>query len=451
MQVSQYSFLAGRLYYNPSYPGFHGEPFNVTVDYIKQHEVVVSSKTPGWSAFQKAGGLAVNPHLHSTYTCEWAACPISVDFKLLDGTLIVRDAHDGWTSDTFGIEGVPKLPVFVFPDYGDVLANALSDANQGEIDMLTSIAELGESIEMCVQFFRVLKNPLKTFVHLRRAFESKPLPYMTPKLERLRTSNIRAFMAAYKKKLLKIEESYKRRKIKNPVNIPGIINELVNAVATIHLTWRYGIMPNVYLAQSAIALAKKNLKPRFRESSRKQSRISYSDVTQLEVYSNVPGGFKIPSGQVMFNQEFVISAGVTSDYVYASMEERFLKHEIDFNILVTAWELFPLSFVIDWGINLGNWFASIIAPSGLVKRVSYVSCKAVFDLQTQVNSGSQTYLFGPNNLHTVSWKDSSKDEHLEAFQRLNVTGQIPTPQMAIKLNFLRVADAAALMKLILLK
>lgn len=73
----------------------------------------------------------------------------------------------------------------------------------------------------------------------------------------------------------------------------------------------------------------------------------------------------------------------------------------------TAWELAPLSFIVDWFVNVGDWIAAHTPNAGVNQRASWVTTKGVL---TQTVSGGQAYwsLLSSQEAVSLSMCSSSK-------------------------------------------
>lgn len=137
-----------------------------------------------------------------------------------------------------------------------------------------------------------------------------------------------------------------RREVKRLNNLkdPGI----AEAIATLWLQYRYAIMPNVYLIEDSLDYLAKG--ERVYQSERERHTRS---TEPLELY-----GWVIPPIE-MVDRVFVKNRfGV--GYLNPSLQN---------NLAVTAWEMVPLSFVIDWVLNIGDLLGSLVPATGSVQEV----------------------------------------------------------------------------------
>jgi hypothetical protein len=113
------------------------------------------------------------------------------------------------------------------------------------------------------------------------------------------------------------------------------------------------------------------------------------------------------------------------------------KNAFQINPLVTAWEIVPLSFLIDWLIDIGS---QIQAASFLLNNPDYVASYGYrIDYEREISS-----LFTPNPGFTSNtYEEGHGKGYLEVRQPTTVSLLPPTP---LKLDALRGLDIVALMR-----
>lgn len=454
-----YQSTTGRVAWDPRYPMFEGKPIVAERFTRTDEKWSYRPKKPGFRKAMQSGKIVVNELKVGTVTAPEPdkQAVATLGFRVdSTGVIAAVDQYDLWVAGTgFSLDGINNLS---FPppieNYDALVAEALAASNAGEIDFLTTLAEAGESVAMLVQAYRTLKNPMKHFASLRRAFSSRPLPALTPRLKHLRENNIKKFMIEYKK----VMEKQARRQARNPrkqysYNPLETLNEVTNAVATLHLTWRYGIMPNVYLFESAVKLAKKEMTPVFR------TRVRKVQVKELDSSNPITCASQSQASPVTWHTigqytqvgRDLLKVTVISNFVYKNPNERLLRHEFDFNVLKTLWEVTPLSFTIDWIVNIGDWLGSFFPPSGLHERSVMLSRKYDVVCTSAIAQASWVYPLGTQNTHIINISPCEWSTTIDAASRSDISAYLPSIELRPEINFVRAADAAALFKLIVLK
>jgi len=455
-----YTQVTGRVAFSSKYPQFAGKPQVVTRFTRTDEKWTIQPSRPGYKKAIAAGKIVINnQNVGSVVNPEpQMQASATLGFKVnSDGVIAATDGFDLWDTTAFRISGLDSLQKWRGPlperKYDALLAEALAASNAGEIDFLTTLAEAGESIEMLITAYKTVKNPMKHFASLRRQFSSMPLPAMTPRLVRLRENNIKKFLIEYERRLIKQKQRWDAKKLKYPYDPRKTLNEVLNAAAALNLTWRYGVMPNVYLFESAVKLAKTDLRPIFRTrvNKREVREISVSDPILVGSLSQSPSAVMHNCGSCVQAGTDLLKVCVISNFAYSNPNERLMRHEFDFNILKTAWELFPLSFVVDWFVNIGDWLGSFFPPSGLHERGVMLSRK--YDVSTTALIADQVwdYPFGSQNTHVVTIGRAEWFQHYSCATREDISSSFPSIQLRPQMNFARAADAASLFKLLVLK
>lgn len=188
-----------------------------------------------------------------------------------------------------------------------LVTQARAEARSGVLDLTTTLAELPETLKMIFEALRLL---LTKYLEVKR------------KVDILR---------------------------ENKVNQA----DLVSQVSALWMQYRYGIMPNVYMIQDGLKYIDASL-------------VEYITVRageQLEVPLPEWRGWSTSSGVPAIERVFLKNR---IDIDSLTKQTAFLKTDI----LSTAWELIPLSFVIDWALNIGDFLSSLSAPTGSVQEAA---------------------------------------------------------------------------------
>lgn len=191
-----------------------------------------------------------------------------------------------------------------------LVTEARSEAAAGILDLSTTIAELPETLKMIFEAARLI---LAKYLECRRKID-----------------------------ILK----------ENKINQA----DLVTQISALWMQYRYGIMPNVYTIQDGLTYLESELVQY--QTVRKGNGSFVLDVPPLGDWSCQPVDIV---HRIFLKNRFAINDLTKST--------AFLKTDL----LVTGWELIPLSFVVDWVLNVGDFLSSLMAPTGSIQEASMAS------------------------------------------------------------------------------
>lgn len=147
--------------------------------------------------------------------------------------------------------------------------------------------------------------------------------------------------------------------VRRKVKALSVINDrdAVTQTSSLWMQYRYSIMPNVYTIEDLLAYLDK----------------------ETTLFQTVRQGLTLPVEGIEFDD------GWTST-PFDLIHRCFIKNQIDAkiakseyltkNLAQTAWELVPLSFVLDWVLNVGNLIGSIGGAIGSIQEGSLYSWQA---------------------------------------------------------------------------
>ena len=249
---------------------------------------------------------------------------------------VAYDVQDISTNDSI-------QPNFSIPETGwllhqleydtDLITKTTGEANRKSVDVLTALAEAPETIRDALSGATKI---LKMYKEAKRG-EFR----LVNKTKRLRLEYDEALRNLSRQ--LRNEELSKRRyelrkkQLKHDFNLS--VKELTDAIAKVWLTFRYGIMPNVYLIEG------------ISKSIDERKNVFFEFTSTSPIKLQPLDGF---SGSVQAINKAFIKRRFVKGQIYNSLSA---------NPFLTAWELIPLSFVIDWVINIGNLLSTLVNPS----------------------------------------------------------------------------------------
>nr|QIS87954.1 MAG: A-protein [Rymill virus] len=132
-------------------------------------------------------------------------------------------------------------------------------------------------------------------------------------------------------------------KLRHPSNFLGKPKDIVEKASSNWLEYRYAIMPLVYEIED-IASALENL-------GRLYNKVSSKSTSEYE--ESIDVGWQKDFDEVLVSYSVAIKRRYDPSTVLSATDQM-----VGFNPLVTAWELVPFSFVIDWFINVGDLLAA---------------------------------------------------------------------------------------------
>lgn len=293
-----------------------------------------------------------------------------------------------------------------------MVTKTIGEANSRYVDALTALAEFPKTVQSVISGFKLISKLVidlkQRNLTLSKAFDSRKR-FLESRLAsdlhryRSRRPNSGAATRLLERQVQRAHDSYSRALKRSLV-------EFNDAVASTWLNFRYNIMPNVYLIEDVIkaANALDSVYQTSRDFSSSEETLSWEG-HELALDSTLRCFVK---------------------YGFKPTETSFEKWSktMSANILVTAWELVPLSFVIDWFINVGDALSTLSIPVDVEQKVFQFSNKVEL-------THSGTSLTGGEFRISVS-----------AYNRRNINPyEISCITFGANLNTFRVLDATALL------
>lgn len=232
-----------------------------------------------------------------------------------------------------------------------LVASTVAKADKACLDVLTSVAEMPDTVRSIIAGFRVITNMVrdvkKRNITISASFDKRK-QYLKAKFER--------DMDRLERKLSTIKSSKKKASLQQSATLRQIADrrkaysiarenlakELADALSDVWMNFRYNIMPNVLMVEDFINLIESY------HADFKTSRDGFIEEIPVEL----PGW---NSFAMRVKQGCVIKRRIDPDIRFTSLTHA--------NLVTTAWELVPLSFVVDWFINIGDVLTSTLSPN----------------------------------------------------------------------------------------
>lgn len=232
--------------------------------------------------------------------------------------------------------------------------NVLSDANQATVDILTSMAELPKTLESIVDLIRSIFSAFKAVKNKELRLMNKSKRVRAEYQARIDKNNYQSHLEYLKarnhrsRKIIEAQRLARNKQLASDMKLQ--LEEITSSVSQVWLNFRYNITPNAILIKDAAEVYMKGDRIFNRWSDRDQSTVTSDDI-------QLAGGWSA-AGELLSVHRAFIKRRFDADRSLA----KYLK-ELSLDLLSTAWELIPLSFVVDWFVNIGNYIRALFGSN----------------------------------------------------------------------------------------
>lgn len=203
-----------------------------------------------------------------------------------------------------------------------------------------------------------------------------------------------------------------------------------------YLTWFYGIRSLMFDIEGAQdALKAMSACKRERASGKVQE--SYTSTSSVDVFSGLT--LKPATCKTDIRHDFKVSAGLIGDINFGVDADRGFGFRLS-DIPGTLWELTPWSFVLDWGINLGDFIESLFTDTSTGVRGQWLITEEVVTVTRTMSTG----LGITDPQWTVSTPCSDTDKGVYAMKTRSPTNLADLRGISIRTGLGRVPELAAL-------
>lgn len=231
----------------------------------------------------------------------------------------------------------------------NIVMENYSNANSATVDILTSLAELPETVisalDGCKTILRLYKDAKKG--ELRWGNKATKVRYDREEyIRREQYETRKAYLAARNertRRLIKKQSAARIRQIE--ADSKKQLIEIADAITGVWLNFRYNIMPNVYLIEDCVKA----------QETWGQMYRRWSEYELMELDAPSCPGFTCDS-KVNIEVRSFVKRAFKQNTRFSSFFRNF-----SFNIFKTAYELIPLSFVLDWVIPVGNFLSASLS------------------------------------------------------------------------------------------
>lgn len=167
--------------------------------------------------------------------------------------------------------------------------------------------------------------------------------------------------------ILRLSKQVKRDVLRARKRPGATAKSITDEISGIWMKYRYAVSPLVYSANDLLDL-RTGIFGKF-QTFRKGN--SYNAQIKVDEWTS---------------SQFTIVDRMWCKYQYDVLDG---KHGLKLNLLSTAWELTPLSFVVDWVLNIGDLLSALVLPSN-VQQAAYQYSRQLRETEIVLNRPDNT-------------------------------------------------------------
>ena len=355
---------------------------NVKLSY--QYGVVPSNQRDPRFQIVQPRSFRLDPWGKIKFDSEWesanfGAMTFSMTSYLWDEGLVSPQSL-GW--DISAKHVLDKFLALRVPD-STLVTSALAGANEGKMDLLTTLVEVPETIRSLLDGFKLVaklskdaKN--KEFSLTRQS--KKRRERLDAELARRLAEIDRRRLGANTKQRQILDNLARKHKRRYKQNVNDLLRELNDGLASVWMNFRYNIMPNVYTIEDALEL----LGAFYNEYDSSRAK----DVFEPD-WGDPPVGFEaVTSSKWKVTHKCLVKSRYA---VNQGLSERILSHG-SANLAKTVWELTSRSFVVDWFLNIGDYLVALLGIDMSEERLTSYSWKNQQTLAFAHKSGAKVFV-----------------------------------------------------------
>lgn len=309
--LSDYHNWTAMINYRP------GKTVERTVALLQEEKICGAYSDLRTSAYKGQVGAHEYVFVHN----RWYRAPVISQWHSVYYGRQVHPYEMGWSDPTYKyLDEFARSTVD-----GAKVQEVLADHNSRLLDASTALAEMPETM-------RSILNAIKTCLRMYREARRKEFRLINKAAEWKNGNFSKRHIRTYHKNML----------------------ELKTAIADVWLNFRYNIMPNVYLIEDLLKVMQAKDTLFLRDRSRVISKVTFH-------------------GSASFSPQYPEINVTERVLIKSRLDERSvgLNSKISTNLLVTAWELVPLSFIVDWFISVGDFLSSIVPAASAEQGATY--------------------------------------------------------------------------------